>query len=299
MVHCILCKETIIKIRDRDDEYTAQCVEVKNSLTYHKHEWHKLSTNLELPNEYIVCLKCLDRFEVERFYIHCDICNKSYKSGPPDELFDRNSDEQARFKTNTTPIDNYGKILSDNSQPPTEISTKELTKNRTCNESMDDVEDSDESEWGIKLTDEQMEHMEQLNDDSYWINAKTYRQLEREKLQANDPEYKYVFSDDEDDVVDKDWRNNGKEDNELLRRRRPGTGKCDATILNSCICTGYDSSYDSYGNIRYVGKRPDHLVSGALICDECITDLINRGICRDPSRRYNGVKCQCKLCRMT
>jgi len=59
---------------------------------------------------------------------------------------------------------------------------------------------------------------------------------------------------------------------------------CASTICENLINSGYGSKYDAmdeYECVKYVDKKPTDLVIGANICDDCITDLINKGICKE------------------
>lgn len=301
MVYCALCKETITKIREGcrsdDDNYVAQCVEVKNSIGYHKHCAYKLSIDLTLPDEYVVCFRCLDKFEITAFYVSCDVCHKNYQCSEPtntsenfnelSNVYDESAIDGEKNDIDTSICDNWGEwdeslckgIIGEDTVTEKSVSECTIVENETY----DNVSVNNSTSKDVVTNS---------------APVKTFKQVRQEIIQAEDPEYKYIFSDDEQEMPKDEHYSSWKEDEKLLRQHaRYYADKCDATVLTSSICPGYHSYYDSDGNILFKTKRPENIPLGALICDECITTLIKEGTCRDPQGRYASVKCTCKICR--
>jgi hypothetical protein len=60
---------------------------------------------------------------------------------------------------------------------------------------------------------------------------------------------------------------------------------CAAWIHDKSISGGYGSSYDSFSEreqVTFAIERPEHMKYGELICDTCISNLIQKGICMNP-----------------
>lgn len=67
-----------------------------------------------------------------------------------------------------------------------------------------------------------------------------------------------------------------------------GSG-CASSVMDDCIIAHYGSEYDSESdNIMFTNERPREIKYGSNLCDDCITQLINNGICQKPNYYDNN-----------
>lgn len=74
-----------------------------------------------------------------------------------------------------------------------------------------------------------------------------------------------------------------------LGHEMEGNG-CAATVYDTVISAGYGSKYDCMSErdyIKFTTERPKHLPHRALICDDCIDELIKNDICFKPISYYD------------
>nr|WIL04426.1 hypothetical protein Clen_496 [Cedratvirus lena] len=57
---------------------------------------------------------------------------------------------------------------------------------------------------------------------------------------------------------------------------------CSSSVREDCIIGEYGSTeYDLY-RVWFVSKRPKHIKLGSTVCDDCISLLIYKGVCKQP-----------------
>nr|URM62459.1 hypothetical protein [Mimivirus sp.] len=63
---------------------------------------------------------------------------------------------------------------------------------------------------------------------------------------------------------------------------------CASSVTDDCIIAYYGSEYDSESdNIMFTNERPKEIKYGSNLCDNCITQLINNGVCQKPDYHDN------------
>ncbi|AZL89769.1 hypothetical protein QKC54_gp0148 [Megavirus baoshan] len=64
---------------------------------------------------------------------------------------------------------------------------------------------------------------------------------------------------------------------------------CASSVMDDCIITHYGSKYDSESdNIMFTNERPKEIKYRSNLCDNCITQLINNGVCQKPEYHNNN-----------
>lgn len=246
-----------------------------------------------------ICEKCLIPFVFKRqlFFNICAICKcyNKYPGGPPEitenctEIHSNVVDGNFKFNSSEYPYLKDGDLLCKNcfediiSKPETQkiIYKDDCLDDKQCSQCKimwkDAIfpKDTDVMSWAYFKSDNIFEYgwLGQFKITSENVNFKKGDHICNDCLKTIKYENNLTI---ECEICHKKYRS--------LGHGMKGDG-CAAYIYDTIISGGFGSKYDSMSDseaVRFKIERPKNLLHGALICDNCIDELIENGTCLKP-----------------